>query len=98
MDLGLAGKRAIVTGSTAGIGFATAEVLAREGAQVIVNGRTSARIDEALAKLRKAVPSAKVDGVAADLSTADGCAALIRQVPDADVLVNNMGIFEPKPF
>jgi NAD(P)-dependent dehydrogenase (short-subunit alcohol dehydrogenase family) len=98
MDLGLAGKRAIVTGSTAGIGFATAEVLAREGAHVIVNGRTTARIDEALAKLRKAVPSARVEGVAADLATGEGCASLVRQVPDADVLVNNVGIFEPKPF
>lgn len=98
MDLGLGGKRAIVTGSTAGIGFATAEVLAREGAQVIVNGRTPARIDEALTKLRKAVPSAKAEGVAADLATGGGCAELIERVPDADVLVNNMGIFEPKAF
>src|SRR5688572_18972212 len=98
MDLGLAGKRAIVTGSTAGIGFATAEVLAREGAHVIVNGRTAKRIDEALAKLRKAIPSAKVEGVAADLATAEGCAELTERVPDADVLVNNMGIFEPKAF
>lgn len=98
MDLGLAGKRAIVTGSTAGIGFATAEVLAREGAHVIVNGRTAKRIDEALAKLRKAIPSAKVEGVAADLATAEGCAELLKRVPDADVLVNNMGIFEPKAF
>ena len=98
MDLGLAGKRAIVTGSTAGIGFATAELLAREGAHVIINGRTPARIDEALAKLRKTIPSAKVEGAAADLATGEGCAALIRQVPDADVLVNNMGIFEPRPF
>jgi NAD(P)-dependent dehydrogenase (short-subunit alcohol dehydrogenase family) len=98
MDLGLAGKRAIVTGSTAGIGFASAEVLGREGAHVIINGRTPQRIDAALAKLRKAVPSAKFEGVAADLATADGCAQLIRSVPDADILVNNMGIFEPKPF
>jgi len=98
MDLGLAGKRAIVTGSTAGIGFATAEVLAREGAHVVLNGRTQKRIDAALAELRKAVPSAKLEGVAADLATAEGCAQLIRSVPDADVLVNNMGIFEPKAF
>ena len=98
MDLGLAGKRAIVTGSTAGIGFASAEVLAREGAHVIVNGRTPQRIDAALAKLRKAVPAAKLEGVAADLATAEGCAQLIRAVPDADILVNNMGIFEPVPF
>jgi NAD(P)-dependent dehydrogenase (short-subunit alcohol dehydrogenase family) len=98
MDLGLAGKRAIVTGSTAGIGLATAEVLAREGAHVVLNGRTPKRIDAALAELRKTVPSAKLEGVAADLATAEGCAQLIRSVPDADILVNNMGIFEPKAF
>jgi len=98
MDLGLAGKRALVTGSTAGIGLAAAEVLGREGAHVIINGRTPQRIDAALAKLRKAVPSAKFEGVAADVATADGCAQLIRSVQDADILVNNMGIFEPKAF
>jgi NAD(P)-dependent dehydrogenase (short-subunit alcohol dehydrogenase family) len=98
MDLGLAGKRAIVTGSTAGIGFAAAEVLGREGAHVFINGRTQPRLDAALAKLRKSVPSGKFEGVAADVASADGCAQLIRSVPDADVLVNNMGIFEPKPF
>jgi NAD(P)-dependent dehydrogenase (short-subunit alcohol dehydrogenase family) len=98
MDLGLAGKRALVTGSTAGIGLASAEVLAREGAHVIINGRTQKRIDAALAQLRKAVPNAKVEGVAADVSTAEGCAQLTRSVPDADILVNNMGIFEPKAF
>ena len=98
MDLGLAGKRAIVTGSTAGIGFACAEVLGREGAHVIINGRTPPRIDAALAKLRDAVPSGKFEGVAADVASAEGCARLVRSVPDADILVNNMGIFEPKPF
>jgi NAD(P)-dependent dehydrogenase (short-subunit alcohol dehydrogenase family) len=98
MDLGLAGKRAIVTGSTAGIGLATAELLVREGAQVVINGRTQKRIDAAIAQLRKAVPNAKVEGVPADLATAEGCAQLIRSVPDADILVNNMGIFEPKAF
>jgi NAD(P)-dependent dehydrogenase (short-subunit alcohol dehydrogenase family) len=98
MDLGLAGKRALVTGSTAGIGFATAEALAREGAKVIINGRTDARVNHALAQLRKAVPNAQVEGVAADVSTAAGCARLIEAHAELDVLVNNMGIFEPKPF
>jgi NAD(P)-dependent dehydrogenase (short-subunit alcohol dehydrogenase family) len=98
MDLGLAGKRAIITGSTAGIGLAAAEQLAREGAHVVVNGRTPARVDAAVAQLRKTVPAAKVEGVAADLATAEGCAQLIRSVPEADVLVNNMGIFEPVAF
>ncbi|MGB6451767.1 MAG: SDR family NAD(P)-dependent oxidoreductase [Steroidobacteraceae bacterium] len=98
MDLGLSAKLALVTGSTAGIGFATAEALAREGARVIVNGRTAERVDAALAQLRKAVPYARVEGVAADVSTADGCARVTAAHPEADVLVNNMGIFEPKRF
>jgi len=101
MDLHLRGKRAVVTGSTAGIGFATAVALAREGAAVVVNGRTQQRVDAAVAGVREEAGrdgGGDVTGVAADLSTAAGCDALIRQVPDADVLVNNMGIFEPKPF
>jgi NAD(P)-dependent dehydrogenase (short-subunit alcohol dehydrogenase family) len=98
MDLGLKGKRALVTGSTAGIGFATAQALAREGAQVIINGRTPARVDAALSRLRSAVPEARVAGTAADLGNARGCRQLIEAHPDVDVLVNNMGIFEPKPF
>ena len=98
MDLGLTGKRALVTGSTAGIGFATARALAREGAHVIVNGRTHARVGQALARLTGEHPGATLDGIAADLGSAEGCRALIAQLPDVDVLVNNMGIFEPKPF
>ena len=98
MDLGLTGKRALVTGSTAGIGFAAAVALAREGAHVIVNGRTPARVDASLAELRKAVPNARVEGIAADVSGAAGCARVFAAYPDVDVLVNNMGIFEPKPF
>jgi NAD(P)-dependent dehydrogenase (short-subunit alcohol dehydrogenase family) len=98
MDLGLTGKRTLVTGSTAGIGFATAEALAREGARVILNGRTAARVDSALASLRKAVPDAQAEGIAADVSSADGCARVIKAHAEVDVLVNNMGLFEPKPF
>jgi NAD(P)-dependent dehydrogenase (short-subunit alcohol dehydrogenase family) len=98
MDLGLEGKRALVTGSTAGIGFAAAQALAAEGAQVTVNGRTSRRVDGAVGELRRKLPGAKISGIAADLSGADGCNAVIRQLPDVDVLVNNMGIFEPKAF
>jgi NAD(P)-dependent dehydrogenase (short-subunit alcohol dehydrogenase family) len=98
MDLGLTGRRALVTGSTAGIGLATAEAIAREGAFVIINGRTQARVQGALSQLRQAIPSAQVDGIAADLSTATGCASAIAAHPDLDILVNNMGIFEPKPF
>jgi NAD(P)-dependent dehydrogenase (short-subunit alcohol dehydrogenase family) len=93
MNLQLEGKRALVTGSTAGIGFAIAEALANEGAAVIVNGRTQKRVDEALAKLK-----GKVEGVAADLSTAEGAAEVWRRYPEVDILINNLGIFEPKPF
>jgi NAD(P)-dependent dehydrogenase (short-subunit alcohol dehydrogenase family) len=97
MDLGLTGKRALITGSTAGIGFATAEALAREGAHVIVNGRTQRRVDDALARLRPA-SGVRVEGIAADVSGAAGCGQVIAAFPELDILVNNMGIFEPRPF
>ena len=98
MDLGIAGKRALVTGSTAGIGFAAARALAREGAMVVVNGRTPARVEAAVGRLRHDLPHAHIGGVAADLGTAAGCAEVVDQVPEVDILVNNVGIFEPKPF
>jgi NAD(P)-dependent dehydrogenase (short-subunit alcohol dehydrogenase family) len=98
MDLQLKGKRAVVSGSTAGIGFAIAEELAREGAEVVVNGRTEARVEQAVARIRKSAPQVLVQGVAADLATAEGAAKLVARVPAADVLVNNLGIFEAKPF
>src|SRR5580658_7430924 len=98
MDLGLAGKRALVTGSTAGIGLATARALAAEGAEVIINGRTQPRVDQAVAQIKSEVPTAAITGIAMDLGTAAGCQALARQLPDVDVLVNNLGIFEPKAF
>ena len=98
MDLGLKGKRALVTGSTAGIGYASARALAAEGAHVAVNGRTAARVDAALEQLRREVRGASAEGIVADLGTADGCAALVARLPEVDVLVNNVGIFEPKPF
>jgi len=98
MNLELDGKRALVTGSTAGIGYAIAEALAREGAHVFVNGRTAKRVDEALQSLRASQPRANVEGLAADLGGADGVQAAVKQLPEVDILVNNMGIFEPKPF
>jgi NAD(P)-dependent dehydrogenase (short-subunit alcohol dehydrogenase family) len=98
MDLGLNGKRAFVSGSTAGIGFAIAQQLAAEGAMVSLNGRTRARVDAALQQLRSDVPGAQVDGIVADLATAAGCEELFRQLPEVDVLVNNLGIFEPRAF
>lgn len=98
MNLGLEGKRALVTGSTAGIGFATAGALAAEGAEVIVNGRTNERVKEAIARLRQRHPYATLRGVAADLGTAAGCETVIGQVPELDILVNNVSIFEPRAF
>jgi NAD(P)-dependent dehydrogenase (short-subunit alcohol dehydrogenase family) len=98
MDFGLKGKSAVVSGSTAGIGFAIAAALAAEGARVIVNGRTEARVATALQNLRQLVKGADVRGVSADLGTAQGVAAFLQQVPEADILVNNLGIFEIKPF
>jgi NAD(P)-dependent dehydrogenase (short-subunit alcohol dehydrogenase family) len=98
MKIDLAGKTALVTGSTAGIGRAIAEGLARTGAQVIVNGRAQAKADAVAAEIAAAVPGAKVRGVGADVSSAKGCAALVAAVPSVDILINNAGIFEPKPF
>jgi len=98
MNLQLNGKKAVVTGSTAGIGFAIAALLAREGAHVVVNGRSAERVAGAVSRIRAEIPSANVDGVAADLGTPDGADRLITAVPDLDILVNNVGIFEPKPF
>ena len=98
MDLQLQDKIALITGSTAGIGFAIASLLAKEGATVVVNGRTAKRIDEAVNNIVKAAPAAKVSGVDADVSSAEGVAKLVAAVPQVDILVNNAGIFEPKPF
>jgi NAD(P)-dependent dehydrogenase (short-subunit alcohol dehydrogenase family) len=98
MQIKLNHRHAIVTGSTAGIGLSIALGLAAAGAEVVVTGRTQARVDEALAAIRKQVPGAKVSGVAGDLGTRAGAEALIAQVPDTDILINNLGIFEPKAF
>lgn len=98
MDLGLANKTALVTGSTAGIGLAVARALANEGARVIVNGRTQTRVDEAITDIRRGVANANVEGIAADLGTAQGVENLTRRLPRVDILVNNLGIFEPKSF
>jgi len=98
MNIVLNGKTAIVTGSTRGIGYAIALGLARAGASVVVTGRKQADVDQALAKLRAAVPGAQVRGVAADLGNAAGFEVLKAAEPHADILVNNVGVFNLQPF
>jgi NAD(P)-dependent dehydrogenase (short-subunit alcohol dehydrogenase family) len=98
MDLRLTDKLALVSGSTKGIGFAIAQGLAREGARVIINGRTQASVDDALARLRAGQADAKAEGFAGDLSDLRQVEALTGRYPSVDVLVNNLGIFDPKPF
>src|SRR3954454_20755271 len=97
MDLKLRGKRALVTGSTAGIGFAIARGLARERAEVIVNGRTEGKVAEAVQRSSAEVGS-HARGIAADLSSAEGVMWLVAEAGRIDILVNNVGIFEPIPF
>jgi NAD(P)-dependent dehydrogenase (short-subunit alcohol dehydrogenase family) len=98
MDLQIAGKTALVTGSTAGIGLAIAQSLAREGVHVWVNGRTQRRVDDAIAAIRLQAETHVVHGVVADFASAAGADAVIAQLPEVDILVNNVGIFDPKPF
>src|ERR1700757_3167590 len=98
MDLQLTNKKELVAASTAGIGFAIASLLAQEGAAVVVNGRSQGRVEEAVRRIQGENNDAQVTGVAADLGSREGMDVLTRNVPALDVLVNNLGIFEPKPF
>ncbi len=98
MNLELQDKVVLVTGSTAGIGFATAHGFLKEGAQVIINGRSTEGIKEAVAQLKTLVPDAKVSGIAADFSKVEEIDHLLKQLPEVDILINNTGIFEPKEF
>lgn len=98
MNLELINRAALITGSTGGIGYAIAHGLAAEGARIVLTGRRQASVDSALARLRKSLPKANVDGVAADCATAAGAEAVFARVPDVDILVNNLGIYERKPF
>ncbi len=98
MDLQLKNKLALVSGSTAGIGLAIAKALAAEGARVIINGRTERRVEEAISLVRGTVPGAKLDSLALDLSQPVAATEATRQFPQIDILVNNLGMYEPKPF
>jgi len=98
MKIDLSGKTALVTGSTSGIGHAIAKGLAVAGANVVINGRTQAKVDTAVAAIASVAAGSKVAGVAADVSTAAGCETLVGTLPDLDILINNAGIFEPKAF
>lgn len=98
MDLHIRNKLALVSGSTKGIGFAIAAGLANEGARVIINGRSEASVSDALAKLHALHPNASAQGFAGDLADPQQIKRLTGQFPDVDILVNNLGIFDPKPF
>jgi NAD(P)-dependent dehydrogenase (short-subunit alcohol dehydrogenase family) len=98
MKIDLSGKTALVTGSTAGIGYAIVKGLAASGADIVLNGRSKARVDGAVAKLAKEVSGSKIRGIAADVSTAAGCKELVAALAEVDILINNAGIFEPKNF
>ena len=98
MDLQLENKLALVSGSTAGIGYAIAKALAAEGARVVINGRSETRVREAIATLRASVPAGKFEELPLDLSQAEPAAAAIKRYPDVDILVNNLGIYYVRPF
>jgi NAD(P)-dependent dehydrogenase (short-subunit alcohol dehydrogenase family) len=98
MKIDLSGKKAIVTGSTSGIGLAIARGLAGAGANVVINGRTQSAVDRAKAAVQAAAPGALVQGFAGDLGTVEGCTELVAAYPDCDILVNNLGIYGPGDF
>ncbi|MEJ2882952.1 SDR family NAD(P)-dependent oxidoreductase [Pedobacter sp. GR22-6] len=98
MDLQLNNKKALITGSTAGIGYAIALQLAKEGAEVVLNGRTQQRVDQAVAQIKADSGNDQISGIVADFSDAESIKNLIGELPEVDILINNVAIFEPKAF
>jgi len=98
MDLKVKDKIVFISGSTAGIGYATAQRFLREGAQVVINGRTKVNVDKVVNELKSSIDNAKVSGIAADFSKVDDINRLFKELPEVDILINNTGIFEPKAF
>ena len=98
MDLKIKGKIALITGSTQGVGFATAKKLCEEGVNVYINGRDSSKVQIAVQKLKNEFPNVEIKGVVANLKDLEGCNYLISQIPHVDILINNLGVFEPRNF
>jgi len=98
MNVDISGKKAVITGSTAGVGFDIARTLALAGAAVVINGRRPAAVEAAVARLAAAAPGVSVQGVACDVGTAEGCARLLAEHPEADIFINNIGIYESRDF
>ena len=98
MDLKIKGKIALITGSTQGVGFATAKKLCQEGVNVYINGRTESKVNTAVQKLKNEFPEVEIKGVVANLKDIQGCNYLISKIPHLDILINNLGVFEPKNF
>lgn len=98
MDLKIKGKIALITGSTQGVGFATAKKLCEEGVNVYINGRDSSKVQIAVQKLKNEFPNVEIKGIVANLKDLEGCNYLISQIPHVDILINNLGVFEPRNF
>lgn len=98
MDLQLKGKTVFISGSTQGIGFAIATRLCQEGASVTINGRSESKVNDAVKKLKEKQSDANITGIAADFSKTEDIEKVFAQYPEVDILINNVAIFEPKPF
>ncbi len=98
MDLELKGKSVFISGSTAGIGFGVAQTFLKEGAEIVINGRTEASVAKAMVQLKATFPNGKISGIAADFSNGESVCSLLHQLPDIDILINNVGIYRSQSF